>query len=972
MPLDDSYSTAKVGVIPNDPPLPDPNIPEEKLADTFPYKVEAPEFNTNSTELPTGYAAGKVGAINDIAPNPEHLSETNYKTDAFFKEYTGYGYDPNKSLSDTIPGLKFDVKASGSSPDAIKKRALEVLPKGSEVVIAPNPKNAFGVYYRTPDSDTFSPVISDTTDTSSVLGAIANPKNLIPTATAILSGGETLLPRILAGIAGGAAGSAATSASEIARGYEDLSGKTARKFGADVIESGVDNTIGEGVTSVAGAGLKLIGYPLKILFASSPTTKGKLMADAANEFNLPLPTPGQWAEGPTLAREKQLAGISPDAIVGRLADQRVELHGKIKEFANPEQLKQIDTDTLKNVVNQNEKDILSATTNPNKSFEESQVDLKNALNNWKTAQTELSSRQYADAFAKAESPVSFNIQGLKDEAGGVRTSIAFKRDPATLPEKEVEGVAPMEYPQEWGTTEFGADHEGLDVTNTPLADVPSDLTRKPEDVVIGTTAAQLNSIIDKIKNIDPNVATYDGVNGYQSLQALRGKLYDIVLANTDNLGNRNSSANIARNLYEKVNDALANPIGGGEGFTSAWKLADNTFRERREVLALPTIQKLLNSDNIDGVAKNIIKPENINTLKTLKKILPEDTYKATVQDSYITNLLNNPYDIKSQIDNLHGSNKEAVSLLLGDRQPELRAIGEKFAQLKSSGADKLINKYVVDGETTLNLIQNGNYKLLSDVANQGDAQKDALAAGMFANILQKSSQSIDGKDAVRPVTLANEIDKMFANLDKLDLTDKVLTPDSKRKFQLLNNYAKGSITTADTGASLTVAGLVEDVFNPANYLTTPGKVAKSMASIGLANRQANSWLNFHNKALFKYLGQEDKSAFQKGVSAVAKATPPAASAFTIGFINAADVAKSLATHATQSDDDKEQLKKGKAFFDKVKPNYDDTTDNSSKKSIDEIMNEYDLEDQMNAPVTTKPTASKKFSMPVDDILNQYE
>ena len=194
-------------------------------------------------------------------------------------------------------------------------------------------------------------------------------------------------------------------------------------------------------------------------------------------------------------------------------------------------------------------------------------------------------------------------------------------------------------------------------------------------------AAQLKSVIDDIKKLDPNQVDAN------VLQAIQQRIFDLTLPPPGQASNHlRLPEHQAKKLYKAVQEAFENPLNkGNANFAKMWKSANKAAAKRFETLEKIVIRDAASTENASQLAMRLIAPYNASNIATVRKIVGPDKWKQ-VQNEYVAHLIG---DGKNIIKNLDALDKQSLYTIISKNEvKQLYNIGNQLDELASSGINK--------------------------------------------------------------------------------------------------------------------------------------------------------------------------------------------------------------------------------------------------------------------------------------------
>lgn len=413
--------------------------------------------------------------------------------------------------------------------------------------------------------------------------------------------------------------------------------------------------------------------------------------------------------------------------------------------------------------------------------------LQKAFKGYQTAMTEAKDRLYDAAFTIDDS-ISFDISPVKDI-----NKVLVRGTPAR-------GAA--------GRTATGK--------FAPREEVA--LKGRPKKVV--------RDVMDDIEKLDPILTKYvakDGTisKGFEQLSDLRTRLFD---ARFDDHGPTRRAANV---LWKALSDVMDNPVGGSDDFVKAFRKARAANRILEANLEKRGIAQVLKAEDPGQVAARYIRPDNPNTLRTIRNIAGPKYFK-NVQNYFKAQLMEDP---KAGLRTLRKfeANPKVFQLLVPTKRERLllRKRLEKEAKLLDSPLSKEFEKEALAGERAMDIIRKGTAKQMKDLVDSAGGRESELAqnlkAGLFRRALEVAEESSDktGELLLDPVKL----DNFVTQLQQSDKFDILMTGADRKVWDNLRRWAAVNRGDVDAGGQI-VRGQIQ------SGITEPGRAQRALYKIG--------------------------------------------------------------------------------------------------------------------------------------------
>ena len=321
--------------------------------------------------------------------------------------------------------------------------------------------------------------------------------------------------------------------------------------------------------------------------------------------------------------------------------------------------------------------------------------------------------------------------------------------------------------------------------------LPKKITKKTKNVNVSPLDAELSSIITDILKINPNTVTPD------IAIALRQRLFDLKTPNAGEIAKQAEKR--AGKLYTAMTKSFDNPIAiGGEGFSVAWKKANEAARKRFSRFEQMAIKSAIRTDQPETIAANMVNGSfNASNITQIRKIVGQKNWKK-VQPHFERQILGDGTNI---LENLAKFDKFTLNSLVGRTNVQLfTRIGKQMENLKNLKikpveADNLAVQPFM--KELLGGINFRNVNGLQTLLKSSPKALDSFRSGLIDYVVKNSTKVVEGR------TLFS-YNALNSTLKQLELTDvlKVLKPEqlkALRNAELVTNHMK---SIEDMGTSL--------------------------------------------------------------------------------------------------------------------------------------------------------------------------
>ncbi len=675
------------------------------------------------------------------------------------------------------PGTRFDLARSNLISEKVAK--LQEKFPDFEINEFNDPEGRQQIAVRAPDSEEFtlldSSEFTSLSDAADIAGLIATPETLTAVAAAVATQGRSLFTRIGAQILGGTLGRALDIGIETARGFQD---DPLEDVFADIALSGIAAGTGELVAAPLRRGARAVVGQGAIELSPAEQAAVGTMREAG-------------VRGPSLGQVQPLAQ--------RMEQQAAATSKRVQEFRLGQMedalkdIKRIQTEVgdvggltdqeLVNVSNQIKDDLFDMITSPNVSPERAGRALKQGRKEFTRIWKGLVGRRYDRALSAGED-ASFDLAPTQTIGKDLRRGVRAKGLP-----KETELVAPNGTPI-------------LDAGGTPLK------VTKETSVQLRQLNSELNTVVDDILKIDPDIKAFEGNTAFEQIKALRTRLFDLKNATVD--GQETIQNRMAGQLWDSLSQVMDNPRGGTDQFRLFMRSAAEANKRFERILEVESIAEIARTKEMGGLVRSIARPGKAFSLRILKRILPEPQFE-TFRSGFMSDLVSEPETILKRLDAFRRDPQALRSLLSDGEEAMLRLLGTRFERFNQSALQKALKDQTSLPQKVKSLVSSGGDAELADIVKAGGGKNSkigkALRAGLVRSILDAGEVVQKGRKVLNPAKAMAKI----RQLEKNGVLAAVMQPDEVKTLQNREFMLSILPVQADTGALIRAGELASDV-----------------------------------------------------------------------------------------------------------------------------------------------------------------
>jgi len=354
----------------------------------------------------------------------------------------------------------------------------------------------------------------------------------------------------------------------------------------------------------------------------------------------------------------------------------------------------------------------------------------------------------------------------------------------------------------------------------------------------GALAPELQSVINDLRNIDPNFPVVEGsAPSWQVLDNLRQRLFDLKTPNPGEPFRR--SHRQASQLYSAITDTLDNPAGAEGAFAEAWDAARRTAKTRFDNLELSNIVRLARTDETTGFARRLAQPGSADALRQLGSVLDERAMRQ-VTDAFKS-------DLASSIDTigekLIAYDNETLSRLVSPSElSQLREVEALAARLRSTNVQQALENQSRNRLFVRNIIRRddsaGATNLVEMIQRNGGVRGD-LGNSIRAGIIDDFFSDVVNIQADGGKVSVEVLEKRMKKLNDLGLR-RLLTPDDMKKMRAVIQIAPFvKVSRGGAGASIQAADVGENIISFGDPKSQIGGIFSVIQKIGYARTMQN-------------------------------------------------------------------------------------------------------------------------------------
>lgn len=349
----------------------------------------------------------------------------------------------------------------------------------------------------------------------------------------------------------------------------------------------------------------------------------------------------------------------------------------------------------------------------------------------------------------------------------------------------------------------------LQVADEVVAGVQAAKRGGTETVQLSPAASELSSVVDDLRQINPELPTVELPNGMkfdstEQLRALQQRLWDLKTTAPGEI--RRQEHVQAGRLYTAIGEVLRNPKNASEEFTAAWRSANQEAAQRFDTLEKLMIIRAQRDETPTLLAKRLAQPGQIDNLMLLKDTIPEARWNE-LREATRADFVREE-NIGRLTKRLASFDRETLTTLFTpDEVGSLRGIGESFDSLERVGIEGILRDQVKAGAVIDELVESGStaaVQQLREAANP--AQTRTIRAGMMENIVSRVVKTIENRKVIDGKELKNQINRL-----RESGAVRFLTVRDLQTLRNLDRIVDFIPAKTDTGSSLQAGEAVAGV-----------------------------------------------------------------------------------------------------------------------------------------------------------------
>lgn len=691
------------------------------------------------------------------------------------------------------PGVRFDVARSAALQDRIAKLRDKFPNTEIEVVDDPDGNTVVGL--REPGQDEFVLLDSDQvfslSDVADIAGVTLGPDAVTQIAAAIATRGRSLVKRVATQVFAGGIGRALDVGIEAGRGFES---RDLDEIFRDVSIVGLAGGTGELLAALPRRGVR--GALGQGVVETSPEEQAAITT--MREGGVRGPTLGQIS--PLAERmEMQSAQTSKPLQqfrLGQTGDALRDIKAVRDAVGNVDDLSD---DELVEVVNRMKDDLFRIVTDVDISPEKAGRAITAGRKEFKRVWRGFVGRRYDRALAEGEN-ATFDLSPARSVAKDARKGVTG-RGKAT--EEELTGA------------------DGLPLTddlNNPI--VPT----KEHRVQIRKLRGELKEAVDDLLALDPDVRAFEGNSAFEQVKELRTRFFDVKNATVD--GKETIDNRLAGRIWDALTEVMQNPVSGNPRFRLLLRSANAANRRFERILEIADIAKIAKTTDPGSLVDNLAKPGKAFTLRTLKRVLPDEAYDK-LQRGFKAKLLRDPDSIETTLNGFR-KDREALSLLLrpGEVQ-EMERLAVAYKRFQASAVQKAVRSQARAADRVRTIIREGDAEDLANIVDKAGGKNSslgrALGAGTVQFVLDAAEKTVKGRSVIDPEAAMNAI----RTLDRRGILDATLQPGTKKALLDREKMLSFLPRPGDPGAAIRAQELVSQA---SEVITVPVQGAGALRS----------------------------------------------------------------------------------------------------------------------------------------------
>ncbi|MEK9751635.1 MAG: hypothetical protein VW338_00265 [Rhodospirillaceae bacterium] len=322
--------------------------------------------------------------------------------------------------------------------------------------------------------------------------------------------------------------------------------------------------------------------------------------------------------------------------------------------------------------------------------------------------------------------------------------------------------------------------------------------------------------IASLRNFDPaaeptTLSSGVVIDATAKLRAIRTDLWDMKTLPVGGTATpeQRQSARLAGQLYTAIGRVLDDPKNTTPEFRKAWSEAAQEASARFTTMEKLIVVKAARDETPAQLALRLAKPNQVDNLRTLREIMPDDKWKAFT-DAAISDMVDSR-NINSLAGHLRSFDKETLNTLLSPtEQITLKQVAERIDRLNDLGLPDMLGRQARRGDIAYDLLvkgDRGKTKTFTEMIGANPAVRKEVRAGLIDSLIARNVDTVEGLRVIKWEQYNRDLDKM---LDNGAL--KFLTPNDVRVLRDLKVVGQFLPDASDAGTSIAAASTASGIF----------------------------------------------------------------------------------------------------------------------------------------------------------------
>lgn len=324
-------------------------------------------------------------------------------------------------------------------------------------------------------------------------------------------------------------------------------------------------------------------------------------------------------------------------------------------------------------------------------------------------------------------------------------------------------------------------------------------------------ASELRAVLEETRTLAANPqpivrsrpdGTQITISVTDQLRALRERLWDLKTVDRGQVFRRPQAD--AAFMYNRITNALENPLNDSPEFVGAWREANESASRRFQTLERAVIRATAKSEDPTNLAYSYVRPRQVTNLRTLRETVPAEKWR-TFQDAAKQQFLSDLPNLSRTLDSF---DEPTMRMLLPTNEVSaLRRVAQNYDQYaatrnlaQSARFEDIANQVIrtSDGSVTDSVSRT--------IGNTGSPEGTALRAAIMNNIYNEVVEVQRGIPSIN----RGRLQTILRGMDR-NGSSRFLTAADRDALQKVDRYVDMITGVPDVGTSLLRASIAKEL-----------------------------------------------------------------------------------------------------------------------------------------------------------------